>query len=175
VNAPHPALEKQDLAKLVASLDEETGLQEELARLLTRKERLLVQGDLAGLQSLLTEAGALVGRLEESTARRAKTVHALGRRIRRDPERLTLKELAAAAAGPADRAPLEAAAAKLRAALERVRLLNRRCVALARQGADLNRALVHVLFGAAPPAPSYGRDGRRVETPAVARGFAREA
>ena len=174
MNAPATRPETPDVAKLLASLADEAAAQGDLAEILRRKERLLIAGDAAGLQELIVGAAGIVGRLEELAIRRGKIVHALGRKLRTDPNGLRIRDIAALAA-PTDRAELMQAADRLRTALEAVRVLNRRCIALARQGAELNRALVHVLFGTVPPSGLYGRNGRRLESPAVESGFAREA
>ncbi len=174
MNSASIALESSDLVKLLDSLADEATTEGELAALLRKKERLLVEGDAAGLQELLSGAAVIVGRLEEIAVRRGKIVLTIGRKLKRDPDGLKIRDIAAASP-PSDRNLLDQAAGRLRKALDEVRTLNRRCIALARQGAELNRALVHVLFGTVPPTGVYGRNGRRLDSPAVEAGFAREA
>lgn len=163
-----------DMDRLVQCLDEETALQRELADFLARKERLLVAHDLAGLGALLAELDSPLARLEELARRRKRILGALGRRIGRPAEELRMSDVAEAAP-PATRAKLAAAGDRLRAALDAVRALNRRTAALARQGAELNRGILHVLLRGTPPETTYGRRGAKLVADVPGAGAAREA
>jgi flagellar biosynthesis/type III secretory pathway chaperone len=162
-----------EAARLRAHLEEELTLQREALVLLERKKALLVKQDAAGLAVLLAESDPLWARLEDLTKRRERLVATFARRLKLAAADVTVARLAALAP-PEERGALQRVARELATVLSSVASLNRRNNALARQALELNRALLHILLGSAPPVATYGRNGVKTDAPAVHTRVARE-
>lgn len=167
------AASASDAVRLRQLLHDELAAQRDVVAHLETKRDLLRRRDAVGLGAHLAASDPLWARLEELTRRRERLVATLARRLRIPAADVTVRRVAATAP-PEERAALERAARELNAVLSSVAALNRRTNALARQALELDRALVHVLLGSAPPVTGYGRDGAPVEVCAPSVRRARE-
>lgn len=162
-DAPAPAtLNRQEVELLSGWLEDEITIQGRLLEALRSKEELLIRQDMQGLQQCLKDSFPIVNRIEELTHRRIRILRSLGRRLELDGEVSDLQAVLDRARGE-DRRRLEEAHGRLREVLALIGRQNRRNQVLIRNGIELNRALVHTLFGDGLPGHTYDRSARTRE------------
>ena len=155
-------LEPAEVDLLVQYLDDEAGLQETLLERLAEKERHLVAQDLDALEACLKDTEPLVIRLEELTHRRIRVLGALAKRLGIPLEEVRLGKLLERS--PADATErLGRAREALRDVLARVGAQNRRNNVLIRNGIELNRTLIHTIFGDGQTRRTYDRSANTRE------------
>lgn len=162
LNVQDPAeLDGKDVDLLAGYLDEECQVQRLLLEQLREKERRLVSQDVEAIAACLKETSPLVSRLEEMTHRRVRILRSLGRRVGLSEDQVQLPQLIARTA-PEQREQLETSRLELKEILRQIGEQNRKNQVLVRNGIELNRRLVHALFGC-EGLPSYDRKGRSDE------------
>jgi len=158
-----PALEDADGAILRAWLEDEARAQRGLLDLLREKERALLSQDAEGLQRCLTEAAAVIARLDELSERRSQELPRIARRLGLAAG-ARVAEFVARARQPM-RTSLERARGGLRRVLEDIGRQNRRNQLLINGGIELNRTLVHALFAGGEERRTYDRAARKRTAP----------
>lgn len=154
----HHSLTPDDVALLRAWMDAEASAQAELLDILIEQRSCMVRHDLDGLETLVGRSQASLRRLEAATRSRAAAVSGVWQSVGRAGEPTIDAIIDAASEG--DRAVLEAGREKLKEVIENVRRTTRANQVLARTGLDVNRALVHAVFGDGEPQQTYDRDAR---------------
>ena len=153
-------LEGAELDVLLAYLEDETRLQENLLAVLEKTGAALVQQDLPALQASLEESAKLVPRLEETTRRRASLFKGIVRRLGLLSEDVPLSSIESFVADDAGRAALARARRNLRHIVEKIANQNRRNHLLVRTGLEINEGLIRSFFGHAEPSRTYDRSAR---------------
>jgi hypothetical protein len=153
-----PLLSSADVQLLLAWMAAEASAQSEILDILVEQRGCMVRHDLDGLESLATRSQAGLRRLEAATRSRAAAVSGVWRGLgRAGPPTL---DAILDAASDEDRPALACAREALRQVIENVRRTTRLNQVLARTGLDVNRALVHAVFGDGDPQRTYDRDAR---------------
>ncbi len=153
-----------DVDLLNAWLSAEASAQSELLDILIEQRSCMVRQDLDGLEALVKRSEAGLRRLEAATRSRSASIAGVWNRLGL-PGEPRLDEIIAQAQGDA-RATLEEGQAGLREVIQNVRRVTRSNQVLARSGLDVNRAMVHAIFGDAEPRETYDREARtRTERP----------
>ncbi|MSR75878.1 MAG: hypothetical protein EXS14_10465 [Planctomycetes bacterium] len=153
---------------LVAWMEDETALQQELLVVLeTQREALRVQ-DLPALEACLKGAAPLLSRLEEMTRRRLRVFTSVGKRLNMGADRIRLTQLEGMTLEE-DRARFSVARANFVAVLESIRIVNRANSAVVRCGLDLHRAIVQTVFGGGVEPVTYTRNAKSSSLPSIKR------
>lgn len=152
------SLTPDDVKLLLAWMDAEASAQAELLDILVEQRGCMVRHDLDGLEALVNRSQASLRRLEAATRSRATAVSGVWRSsgLQGEP---TLAAIISAASED-ERPLLESGRLKLEAVIEDVRHTTRANQVLARTGLDVNRALVHAVFGDGEPRETYDRGAR---------------
>lgn len=161
-------LASADVDLLMAWMEDETTLQQELLLVLQAQREALRVQDMPGLEACLKGASPLLARLEELTRRRLRVFTAVGRRLNMGADRIRLTQLESITL-PQDRERFSTARSALVVALEAIRAVNRANAAVVRCGLDLHRAIVHTVFGGGDEPVTYNRSAQSSMLPPVRR------
>lgn len=166
-------LNEAELGLIHAWMEDETATQRDLLAILERQREALRRQDLKALQECLASAQPVLARAEELTRRRMRIMTALGRRIGMAADQMklaTLETLVPAEAKPA----FSAARNALTEVLTAIQRMNRCNAAVVRSGLDLQRAIVHRVFGGDAEPSTYDRRATSRQMPPVQRVLSQE-
>jgi hypothetical protein len=154
-----PHLEPAEVNLLLSWLTDEAAAQEELLSVLEGIRACMARHDLPGLETTLASAQPTLRHLEHATRTRGQALSGLAR-VHGLPEGKGLLERILERIPEERRAQAKDGAERLRNALAAVRRMIRSNHVLARAGLDINRSIVHAIFGADAETATYDRAAR---------------
>jgi|GEM_PF-3717476 hypothetical protein len=162
-----------ELDLLHAWLEDETATQRELLAILEQQREALRRQDLKGLEACLASAQPVLTRAEELTRRRMRIMTSLARRVSLPIDQVRLATLEAFVPEE-ERSRFNAARAALSTVLTNISRMNRGNAAVVRSGLDLQRAIVHRVFGGDSEPATYDRRANSRQMPPVLRVLSQE-
>ncbi|HQU72441.1 MAG TPA: flagellar protein FlgN [Calditrichia bacterium] len=147
-------------AQLSSEINEENAVADALLAIMTRKQRMVVSGDVSGLRDAIGEEQALARKMGDLVTRRVELVRLAAREYDLGDSPLTLSDLARHFDG-ADRQEWAGRVRNLRENLEKVQNLNRENQRLVAVCMQLNREMFKTLFPNIESKPgTYSKSGK---------------
>ena len=147
-------------ARLSMGINEESALAEELIAAMTRKQKLVVAGDVAGLRDAIGEEQALARKMSDLVSRRVELVQLAAEEMNLPQSTLTLSGFAAHL-DETEKGDWIERVDDLRERLKKVQFLNRENQRLVAVSMHLNRELFKTLFPVAEVRPgTYSKSGK---------------
>jgi hypothetical protein len=141
---------KSHLESLLAILDEELNLLNELNELLRNKTEALARSDIEALKNILQAEEEAVGRLNERESKRAAITGRLALHFSLAPEECRLKALLERIEDEETRRGICDMRQRMKAAVRRVSSQSRKAEALASQNAGYAEFMINLFLGAGP-------------------------